>query len=571
MMTRAWLIGLCFGLVLTGCAPGASTPRGQESVPGTGTAAPKTLRVVIQAAGEPTDGIIVFAGSGSRAVEHYLAFHAGLTVYDSRGGILPRLAQKVPSVDEGDWRVLSDGAMEVTWKLRPEARWHDGAPLTADDFVLGLQVISDAAMPLRRPPSSNFISEARAVDPNTLVVSWKQPYMLANFASPEDLPALPRHIVGDLYGRGDSQAFANSLYWTREFVGLGPYRIGSWELGSHLEALAFDHYVLGRPKIDRVVIQYIGDVNAVVATLLAGDADMVPASGGLDPPQMVPVKNAWEQSGAGTAMAIPRGIRNIHLQRRDGNAPWARDIRVRQALVHMLDRNDLMETLQSGIGAPAHTFVTLEDPVYALLEQRGLAKYQYDRTQADRLMSEAGLTRGADGVYQVAGGQRLTMDVAVTGRGDNPKEAEAVSGIWSAAGIAARPSIIPPNATNVDELKNTFQGAFIWPWNISPDISQQLTNGDIPSERTRWKGGNYGGYSNPAYDRLYEQYATTLDITRRNVVYADLMKVLADDVGSIPMYYTTSPLMFRKGVRGPGIVPAIQPANSWNMHEWEMD
>jgi peptide/nickel transport system substrate-binding protein len=568
MKTRAWFVGLCCGLMLAGCAPASAPTRSDGSSPQT-PAAPKTLRLVMQAAGEPTDGIIVFAGSGSRAVEQYLAFHAGLTVYDPRGEILPRLAQKVPTVDDGDWRVQPDGSMEVTWKLRPDARWHDGAQLTADDFVLGWQVITDAALPLRRPASSNFISEARAADPQTLVVSWKQPYMLANFASPEDLPALPRHLIGDMHARGDPQSFTNSLYWTREFVGLGPYRIGSWELGSHIEALAFDQYLLGRPKIDRVVIQYIGDVNAIVASLLAGDADMVPATGGLDPPQMVPVKTAWDQSGAGTTMAIPRGIRNIHLQRRDPSAPWARDLRVRQALVHMLDRNDLMETLQSGIGAPAHTFVTLEEPAYALLEQRGLAKYQFDRAQADRLMVEAGITRGTDGIYQV-GGQRLTMDVAVTGRGDNPKEAEAVSGLWSAAGIAARPSIIPPNATNLDELKNTYQGAFIWPWNISPDISQQLTSGDTPNVGNRWKGGNYGAYASPTYDRLYEQYATTLDANRRNGAYADLMKVLADEIGSIPMYYTTSPLMFRKAVRGPGMVPPIQPGNSWNMHEWEM-
>jgi len=561
---------ICCVVALAGCAPASAPSRSDGGTAAQTTSAPKTLRLGLHASREPTDGIIQFAGGGSGAAEHYLTFHAGLTVYDSVGNPQPRLAQKIPTVDDGDWQVFPDGQMEVTWKLRPEARWHDGAPLTADDYLLTFQVLQDPAMPIRRPAASASITEARAPDPHTLVVSWKQPYMLANFAGPDDLPALPRHILRALYARGDAQAFANSLWWTREFVGLGPYRVGNWELGSQIEALAFDQYLLGRPKIDRVIIRYIGDVNALVANLLAGDLDMSPTGASLDPPQLVTVKNAWEPNGLGTTVAVPRGVRNLHLQRRDPNAPWARDVRVRQALVHMIDRQSMVEVINSGIGGPADTYLTREDPVYGLLNQRGLVTYPYDLARAERLLADAGLTRGADGKY-LASGQRFSMDVAATGRGENPQEAEAVSSLWSAGGIASRPVIIPANATDLDERKNTVNGALVWPFNPAPDRSAELTTAEIPSERTRWKGGNYGGYSNPAYDRLYEQYSTSLDLGKRQATYADVMKLVADDVASIPLYYTVAPMLVRKGIRGPGLVPMVQLGNSWNIHTWEID
>jgi peptide/nickel transport system substrate-binding protein len=565
------VVAICCFLTLAACAPASAPSRSESSSAGQGVSGPKTLRLGLHASREPTDGIIQFGGGGSGAAEHYLTFHAGLTVYDSAGVPQRRLAQKIPTVDDGDWRVFPDGRMEVTWTLRPEARWHDGAPLTADDFLLSLQVMQDPAMPIRRPASSASITEAQAPDLHTLIVSWKQPYMLGNFAGPDDMPALPRHILGDLYARGDVQAFTNSLWWTREFVGLGPYKIGSWELGSQIEALAFDQYVLGRPKIDRVIIRYVGDVNALVANLLAGDLDMSPTGASLDAPQLLTVKNAWEPNGLGTTTAVPRGVRNLHLQRRDANALWARDVRVRQALVHMIDRPSMVEVINSGIGGPADTYVTRDDPVYRLLTERGLPTYPYDLGRADRLLTEAGLTRGADGFYQAGPGQRFVMEVAATGRGENPQEAEAVAALWAAGGVGTRVVIIPPNATDLDERKNTVNGALVWPFNPAPDRSAELTTAEVPSERTRWKGSNYGGYSNPAYDRLYEQYATSLDLTKRQAAYADVMKLVAGDVASIPLYYTIAPMLVRKGVRGPGVVPMVQLGNAWNIHTWEMD
>src|SRR5205085_839705 len=110
-----------------------------------------------------------FAATGSGAPQHNFLLHAGLTTYDPQGNLQPWIAATVPSATAGDWQVFPDGRMDVTWKLRPGVQWHDGTPLAAEDFVFGLQVLRDKAIPVSRPASLGLIGGIEAPDASTLV------------------------------------------------------------------------------------------------------------------------------------------------------------------------------------------------------------------------------------------------------------------------------------------------------------------------------------------------------------------------------------------------------------------
>src|SRR5205823_1713311 len=278
------------------------------------------IRLAVDVSSEPAGGMMLIGRGGAVGLENYLLFHAGLTIYDQDSNLTPRLAERLPTLENADWRLSPDGGMDVTWHLRPDAVWQDGR----DGFL----------------------------------------------ASP---------------------------YWRREWVGLGPYRISNWTLGSQLEAAAFDHYVLGRPRIDRVVIQYFGDPNGAIAALMSGAVDMAPVGSTYVLDQMVTVKNAWDPAQAGTTMAIPRGVRTLKLQFRDPNAPWVRDVAVRRALAYATDRQAVVDTLEYGLTNVPDTWLPPEDPAYPLLQQSGLVQYRYDPAQAARLLVDAGWSRGADG------------------------------------------------------------------------------------------------------------------------------------------------------------------------------
>jgi len=557
-------------LVLLSCAP---APSARDSAGSTsGTTPPKTLRMAMQSQNEPASPAMHGGvGAGSPALEHYFIFHGNLTAFDSQRNVVPRIAEKVPAIDDGDWRILPTGGMEVTWKLRSNVVWHDGTPLTAEDFVFGFQIIKDPDLAVEnRSDAVANVAEVRAVDANTLVVQWKNQSIFGNVNGNDGVPAIPRHILGTLYLGGDKAAFDNSPFWNTQWVGLGPYRLGQWALGSQIEAIAFDQYYLGRPKIDRLIIRYIGDVNALVANLLSGEIDLIPAGAQLDINQMVAIRQAWDPTGAGQTLLNTKSVRTLYLQFRDPAAPWAQDLRVRQALIHGLNRDEIVESLLFGLVPRADFYVPPEDPVHGLAEQRSLPRYPYDLARAERLLADAGWTRGSDRMFRNSAGQPIQIDVTASGQGDNVQEAQVVAGHWSAAGFQSSPTPYPAAAENAAEIRHAMKGGLIWPWNFSVSDPRTVTSAEIGTTATRWRGGNYGGYVNRTYDGLYEQLANELSASTRQETLFQMVKVLAEELPVLPLFYRATGLAARKGVEGPTPTPPVQAGSAWNVHTWDV-
>jgi ABC-type transport system substrate-binding protein len=101
---------------------------------------PRTLRNTINAAG----------GSGSvpglDAVEDLVS--VGLAIMNDHGRLEPRLGEAVPTLENGLWTLFADGRMQTIWKIRPGAVWHDGTPVTGEDFVLTARIGQDRELPI---------------------------------------------------------------------------------------------------------------------------------------------------------------------------------------------------------------------------------------------------------------------------------------------------------------------------------------------------------------------------------------------------------------------------------------
>ena len=102
----------------------------------------------------------------------------------------------------------------------------------------------------------SLMEEVVAPDDRTLVIRWRRPYpqagVLQATGTLTHFPALPRHVMEAPYEAAEWEAFAAQPYWTREYVGLGPYRLERWEPGASIEGAAFPGHVGGRPKIERI-------------------------------------------------------------------------------------------------------------------------------------------------------------------------------------------------------------------------------------------------------------------------------------------------------------------------------
>src|SRR5437588_4741329 len=184
-LPTAGLVGLLVIAALSACAPPVpqSNTAGQgDSSAAAGSAARKMLTVGVQR--EPTDLGVLFgqgtATTAGGAGSVKLIPHDKLAVEMDLDTWKPQLAQALPSIDAGTWRVNADGSMDTTWKLRPNIKWHDGTPFTSDDLMFTFTAFMDPDLPSRYGEAIKAMQSASAPDPLTFEVHWTRPNAQAN-------------------------------------------------------------------------------------------------------------------------------------------------------------------------------------------------------------------------------------------------------------------------------------------------------------------------------------------------------------------------------------------------------
>src|SRR5207249_4588378 len=128
-----------------------------------------------------------------------------------------------------------DGTMVTTYHLRDKVRWHDGTPVTAQDFVFSNRILKDATLPIQDRAQTRQFTSVEARDDSTVVITWSGPYIFANLLGGKDIYPLPRHQLEGKY-ESDPSNFATGSEWTSAFIGAGPFRVQSWEPGVAIQA-----------------------------------------------------------------------------------------------------------------------------------------------------------------------------------------------------------------------------------------------------------------------------------------------------------------------------------------------
>src|SRR5207248_3247057 len=102
-------------------------------------------------------------------------FNAWLAIQDSREQPRPYLAERLPRLNTDDWRVSPDGSMDTRYVLKENLTWHDGAPLTADDFVFAWQVYARPELGVASLRPGSLMEDVSAPDPRTVRIRWRAP------------------------------------------------------------------------------------------------------------------------------------------------------------------------------------------------------------------------------------------------------------------------------------------------------------------------------------------------------------------------------------------------------------
>lgn len=556
-------------VVGAGCVPAGPSESGPGSAPGPSGSPPQTLVIT---GGRAPDSLaskplreVRGAGWPRAAIR---ALNAGLAIHDERELARPYLVEALPQLHTDAWRVLADGQMEVTFRLRPGLSWHDGAPLVADDVVFAWRVYSTPEFGLAASPPLTYMDQVRALDPRTLIVVWRQPFAEANDLQAADLPPLPRHLLQPAFLDGEPDAFVAHPFWLTEYVGAGPYRLMRYELGAFLEAEAFAGHALGRPRIERVRLQFSNDPNTALAQLLA-DAAHVASADTIDLEQATVLEREWVQHGRGSVLRSPVGVRHSNFQLR---AEYARprtllDVRVRRAVAHATDREALAQSLTEGQGTFADALLLPQVEYFSSVE-RAITKYPYDLRRAEELFQEVGYARGPDGLLASAAEGRFSLEVAVAAGARNDNEVAIMADSLRKAGIDTSIRVIPRAQISDRQFRTMLPGILNGSHGraFQPPL-QRLRASEVPSAANRWQGSNHTGWTNPEMERLIRAWETTLDRSERNQYAVAMLQMVSQDLPIFPLYYSLSFMAHAASVRGPLVYVSDDVAH-WNLHEW---
>jgi ABC-type transport system substrate-binding protein len=359
-------------------------------------------------------------------------------------------------------------------------------------------------------------------------------------------------------------------------VGAGPYRVADWQPGAYLEFAAYPDYVEGKPQIDTITVRFLGDANTLLANVLGGELEIA-LPDGLSVDMAKELQQTWAAPGTGNTalLALDGRVFRLWFQHRPEYAKpqAARDPRVRRAFYHTIDKDGINEVELAGLGRIADSWVPPDDPRLPQFRQ-AIPEWYRDVGLAQRILTEAGWHRGADGILvHTSTGHRMETEIRVTPGQGHVKAVAVFADGWRQVGAVATETVIAANLVNNGEYRATQGFTMLVGNRIGLRWeSQHYSCARAARPENRWTGAN-AGYCNPAVEPLIERLQTTIPDTERTSLQVEIMGiVLAQDYAELPLYWQVTPYVFAKGVTGIGQLSPGRHGNTWsawNAHLWD--
>lgn len=528
------IVALAAVLLTAACAPVAKAPTSapaptQAAAPTTAaqpTAVPPTAAaqateaptaaVPAAAGGTLRIGLDVDAGTGDpRLARDTSAYRLRELVFDGLVDLSPEFVP-TPALAKS-W----ENPDPTTWvfHLRDDVKFHDGSALTADDVKYTFDTILDEKF---ASPNRSFytpIKNIEVVDPHTVKFTLDQPY--GPFLSYLTMSIVPKAIV-----EKDAAGFANNP------VGTGPYKFISWKRGDTISLEANPDYWGGKPKLDKIDLKIVPDNSARVVALEAGDLDFVQSP--LSPQDVTRLQT----EGKFTVNRIPAaGYTYININCAD---PILSDVKVRQALSYLVNREDILNSIYKGVGQVAKGPI----PPGMWAYTPDLPSYDYNPDKAAQLLDDAGWKLGADG-KRSKDGKPLKLTIRTHSEDPDRRQLiEVLQAEFANIGIDADTNAVDFATYFADVQAGKYQlGVIGWLNLANPDqaMYRQFTV-DGP--------GNYGHCNNEEASNLIKQARATLDQAKAKDLYAQAAKIVVDNAFYIFVQYQEYITMYRKDLQG---------------------
>ena len=540
--------------------PPTNTPVPTKPPAPTATPKPKVVRITISQ--EPDSLNPLYTQMWFSAIVQDACLATGLLAYNEKNEPLPWIAKEIPTKENGG---ISADDKTITYKLREDAKWSDGEPITADDYVFTWQMImSDKNKVQTRAPFDPYVDKVEAKDKTTLVVTFKEPYpgwQSWIFSNVKQTNAIPKHILEPVFQKDGT---LDNAEWNRKpTVGAGPFVLKEWQSGSHLILVANPNFWLGKPKVDQLFFRIVPDDAAQIAAIKAGDTDIgtfisasdVPELQKIDTINVVQEVNGYRESWF------------FNLSNRKDKTkghPALQDVNVRKAVVMAVDRDKIVK--EFNLVPPPVTYwdgTPFGNP--------DLKPIPYDPDGAKKLLDDAGWKVGAGGI-RTKGGVKLKLRYITTDKEVRKNTQVVVQQMFKEVGIDTELinqtgdvvfqgySEGGPVATGQYDIAEWSDGAF-----PDPDTAYWLCS-EIPSDDNP-SGVNQWFICDEELDKLFKQEATTVDVQARIQIFHQIGKLIQDKVYWISLWddpdlYTVSKNL--SNIKFSGATPF------WDVYEWDV-
>jgi len=486
--------------------------------------------------------------------------------------------------------LTSEDPQIVTYQIKPNLTWSDGAAWDCDDFYLawlalsGKPVQRDAAgQPILdaegneqtffTPASTVGVEQTNAecTDDLTFVETYETPFAdwKGNYVQNSLLPA---HIIEQQTGIADITTITPTSpaadlqriadFWntrwngfTKEIMpGSGPYMIDSWEQNASVTLVRNPNWAGNPGGPERIVLRNIADGSAQAQGLQNQDFTVII-------PQADPVvaERLRNLSAQGVIFEAKGGLTFEHLDLNFDN-PLFQDKAVRQAFAQCIDRNEVVEKLVRGVDPQARPLGSLLfTPDEADYEDVYSDKMPADPTKAKQTLEAAGWQLGQDGVY-AKDSRRLSFRISHT---DVPRRVQTVQLIQSACRAAGMDVVDDTDPNFLDDRVS--QGDYdvaLYAWVGTPLKSS-------PASIYQTGGGqNWQGYTNPGVDEAWDKVKLEFDEAARTDALKTADRLTAEDLASLPLfqlpdmwaYSDTIDSVYYQGSDG-----ATRNANEWEV------
>jgi len=549
--------------VIRAVALGASLPMAQQLLSANGVEAAgggSAARAIARAQAEPKKGGQAIVGLSQeptlfnpitsnlevdRGVQ--FALFDGLWRIDENAAFVPNLATEIPTIDNGG--ISADG-LTYTFKVRTDAKWHDGTALTAKDVVFTHNLIMDPNVPSPIKLGHDKVATIEATDDATITVTLSEafaPFLIVW----SDTLIVPEHIL-------TGQDIATTEFNSTKPVGSGPFTFVSRTPGEAIELAANPTYHGPGPYLDKVIVKYLQDTNILYTQFKTGEVDYTGIQG---------ISAAhYEEAQTLADRVINNGPTAFveFIYPNFGN-PIFQDKAVRQAMYAAMDKENIISQVYLNIHTPSETY--LAETSWA--NNLDLPKHEYNPDTAKQLLDGAGWTVGDGGVRE-KDGVKLSFTCSTTAGNTVREQAQQyLQQTWADVGIEMKIDNMPPAVIWGDYYtKSQFDTVMVG--EISgvggdPDATARFASTQIPVKTGA--GKNTMQYSNPEVDTLLADGAREVDQEKRKTIYFQVQSILREDLAVLPIFH----YVFVEGTKT-GLsnfkMNAFVVSNLWNINEW---